>query len=302
MPNLNTIVQNTVDRAGMHGKLWSKVPANNSLLGPSTSKSLINTDAQNEYRDYAEEFIGESQALRSKVQEYDENKKSFQSDFQDRMSALRKANNEIKALSSGRNEDELAALRNARKEARQLRASRSDEAGYLRDKATDSAAAEKFESDRNLDRNVRDDMDAIQGFVKEYNSTVSYFSEGRDVSKRFTALASSFSGNDELSGSLDRVGISVNPDGQLSVDRSRLAESLAENPSEVGETLGANGLAGHVERKVEMASGQTDKLFTPPTEALGGGASSSVKSMYSSDSSVASNAYSDVGSIYHNLG
>lgn len=303
MPNLNTMVQNTVDKVGLQGKLWSKVPNNRSLLGTAANKSLVNTAPSENYKDFAEQFTGERRPPKSKVQDYDEDRKSFQSDFKSRMESLKKANSEIKSLGSGKGQSEVAARKASQSEAQQSRVSQDDEtAVYLRDKESRPATAEKNSSDQGTDGNVKEDMEAIQGFVKEYNSTVSYFNEGREVSGRFSALASSFNDSGTFPGSLDKIGISVNSDGQLSVDSSKLAESLTDNPTGVSEALGAEGLAGRVERKVEMASGQTEKLFPPPTEALGGGVSSSVKSMYGSDSSVASNAYSDVGSIYQNFG
>ena len=303
MPSLNTIVQNTVDKVGLQGKLWSKVPNNRSLLGASANKSLVNNAPSESYKDFAEQYAGERRPVRSKVQDYDEERKSFQSDFRSRMESLKKANSEIKSLGSEKNQSGGVAREASQSEVRQNIGSGDDETSmYLKDKGTPQATAETNSTDRGTGGNVRGDMEAIQGFVKEYNSTVSYLNEGREVSGRFSALASSFSDSGKLSGSLDRIGISVNSDGQLSVDRSKLAESLADNPADVGEVLGADGLAGRVERKVEMASGQTERLFTPPVDALGKGAASSVKSMYGSDSSVAANAYSDVGSIYQNFG
>ena len=303
MPNLNTMVQNTVDKVGLQGKLWSKVPNNRSLLGTSANKSLVNTAPSENYTDFAEQFTGERRPVRSKVQDYDEDRKNFQSDFQSRMESLKKANSGVKSLSSGKNPSEAAARNVAQRGVRDNGASRDEEtAVYLRDKETRPETVEKKESDQGVGSDVKEGMAAIQGLVKEYNSTVSYLDEGRGVSDRFSALASSFKNGEGISGSLDRIGISLNSNGQLSVDKNKLAESLTDNPEGVSKALGSDGLAGRIERKVELASGQTEKLFTPPADALGGGAASSVKSMYSSDSSVAANAYSDVGSIYQNFG
>lgn len=303
MPNVNMMVQNTVGKMELNGKLWSKVPASNSLLGTSAGKSLLDTAPPEKYEDFAKKFTGERQALRNKVRDYDDDRRSFQSDFKDRMASLRKAGSEIKTLGPGRNVTEPSSGEVSRNENRHSGVSRSDETtGYLRDKETSRTTDSRNEDDRISDSNVKENMDAIRGFVREYNSTVSYLNEGREVSGRLSALASSFSDSGRLSGSLDSIGISRKPDGQLSLDSSKLAESLTERPSKVSEALGSDGLAGQVERKVEIASGQTDKLFTSPADALGGGAASSVKSMYGRDSSVAANAYSDVGGIYQNFG
>lgn len=303
MPNLNTMVQNTVDKVGLQGKLWSKVPNNRSLLGPSADKSLVNTAPPENYKDFAEQFTGERRPVRSKVQDYDEDRKNFQSDFKSRMESLKKANSEVKSLSSGKTQSEAAAPNETRRETGENGTSRDEEtAVYLRDRETRPETVEKNESDQAVVSGVKEGMAAIQGLVEEYNSTVSYLNEGREVSDRFSALASSFRDGGGFSGSLDKIGISLNSNGQLSVDNSKLAESLTDNPAGVSKALGSEGLAGRIERKVELASGQTEKLFTPPADALGGGAVSSVKSMYSSDSSVAANSYSDVGSIYQKFG
>lgn len=120
----------------------------------------------------------------------------------------------------------------------------------------------------------------VKNFVNTFNSTVDYLNENRGVSNRMNALATNFGDNDNLTQSLDSVGISVNEGGKLRVNEDRLADALSEDSSNVNAVLGQKGLAGRLNRNVDLAKSQRENLFPTVTDYAGGKREEPTESLY----------------------
>ena len=82
-----------------------------------------------------------------------------------------------------------------------------------------------------------------------------------------------------LAESLNDVGI-VNDNGRLRVNESRLAEALNRNSADVANALGQNGLAGRLDRSVELANSQRDNLFPSVADYLNDRRNEPTESLY----------------------
>lgn len=127
---------------------------------------------------------------------------------------------------------------------------------------------------------TRDALSDVRNFVNTFNSTVDYLNENRGMSNRMNALAANFGDNDKLTQSLDSVGISVNEGGKLRVNEDRLADALSENSSNVNAVLGQNGLAGRLNRNVNLANSQRENLFPTVTDYAGDKREDPTESLY----------------------
>ena len=130
------------------------------------------------------------------------------------------------------------------------------------------------------DENTAAALSNVRNFVNTFNSAVDYLNENRGMSSRMNALASNFGDNENLTRSLGEVGISVNEDGRLRVNEDRLADALSENSSNVNAVLGQNGLAGRLDRNVDLANSQRENLFPTITDYAGDKREEPTESLY----------------------
>lgn len=130
------------------------------------------------------------------------------------------------------------------------------------------------------DENTAAALSNVRNFVNTFNSAVDYLNENRGMSDRMNALASNFGDNENLTQSLDEVGISVNEDGRLRVNEDRLADALTENSSNVNAVLGQNGLAGRLNRNVDLANSQRENLFPSIADYAGDRREEPTESLY----------------------
>lgn len=136
---------------------------------------------------------------------------------------------------------------------------------------------------RNLNETRDENQDAalsnVRNLVERFNDAVNYFNENRGISNRMSALAGTFDNAGRLAESLNNVGI-VNDNGRLRVNESRLAEALNRNSSDVADALGQNGLAGRLDKSVELANSQRDNLFPTITDYLNDKRNDPTESLY----------------------
>lgn len=121
--------------------------------------------------------------------------------------------------------------------------------------ADEEASAEEISSQNSDGR-----LESVQNFVRDYNSAVSYLNENRGISNRVSALANNFGSDENLTRSLSNIGIDVNSSGELSVNETALANALDEDAEGVGALLGSQGLAGQLDRSVNLANSQSENL------------------------------------------
>lgn len=129
-----------------------------------------------------------------------------------------------------------------------------------------TAETEEVEDVEEINAVVRDTaedtrLNSVRNLVRDYNNTVSYLNENRGVSSRMNALANNFNGNNALNESLRNIGISVNPTGELTINETALNLALDNDSEDVNEILGSEGLAGQLERNINRANAQGERLF-----------------------------------------
>ena len=119
----------------------------------------------------------------------------------------------------------------------------------------------------------------VKSLVSDYNDTLSFFSDNKDVSKRASALATEFADTTYRADSYAAIGINVDSKtGALSVDEDKLAKALTTESSRTENLLGKNGLSGKAESHVSLAKFQQDKVFPSMSSMLGG--ETTVASLY----------------------
>ena len=123
-------------------------------------------------------------------------------------------------------------------------------------------------------------ISTVSNFVDNYNSAMSYLNERSGLSNGISALASSFGDNKNFASSLNAIGISVNPSGQLSVNVEKLADALNEDSSNVDSVLGQEGLAGQLDKKVDLANYRNESLFPTITDYANENNSEQSESLY----------------------
>ena len=173
-------------------------------------------------------------------------------------------------------------LANATRERAQTQRERTERFAeeYLVAEQDERAEDNAQNLDTTRDENTNAALSNVRNFVDRFNDAVTYFNENRDVSDRMNALAGSFDRTENFAGSLNAVGISVNENGRLAVNETRLADALNENSSNVNELLGRNGLAGRLNRNVELATSQRENLFPTVTDYLNNRRDEPTESLY----------------------
>ncbi len=129
------------------------------------------------------------------------------------------------------------------------------------------------------EENANAALSNVRNLVDRFNDAVSYFNENRDMSDRMSALAGNFDEMGKLTESLNNFGI-VNEGGRLRLNERRLIEALDKNSAGVAEALGQNGLTGHLERSVELATTQRDNLFPSITDYITNRRNDPTESLY----------------------
>lgn len=119
----------------------------------------------------------------------------------------------------------------------------------------------------------------VRDLVRNFNDAVTFFNENRGVSNRMSALAISFTETENFADSLNAVGI-TNENGQLRVNETRLTDALNRNSEDVNELLGRNGLAGRLDRTVELANSQRENLFPSVVDYVGSRREEPTESLY----------------------
>ena len=102
----------------------------------------------------------------------------------------------------------------------------------------------------------------VRNLVQNYNNAVNYLNENRGVSNLMSALADKFVNNQTLNESLNEIGISIDAQGFLVLNENIFNQALNKDADEVETILGSEGLAGQLEKNIDLANYQGDKLFT----------------------------------------
>lgn len=113
-------------------------------------------------------------------------------------------------------------------------------------------------------------VDAVKKFASNYNDVVDFLKSNSALSKAVSNMANSFSDIRYSSGMLSQVGIEVSGSGKLSVNESKLTESIANNMDLVKDVIGSSkGIGSKVYDKAFRAMNSTQNLVAPPKYSNG---------------------------------
>ncbi len=225
--------------------------------------------------------------LTNTLENYREEKDSFDEEFDDKISSLKKSSDDLKKLGK---EGEVAEENKAA--ASTVQNTKPDRGAGTLSQLTQFLTAEgpppPVEAPGEVDytpedvpEDVRQSLSTIKSFVRDYNSTVSYLNDKRDVSNDFSALADSFGGDKDTENSLNAIGITADSSGNLTVTSGTLARVLQETPKKVDDALGDEGLAGKLDRQINLANHNKDRLFPNIAKFAGRDSADSSESLYS---------------------
>lgn len=109
-------------------------------------------------------------------------------------------------------------------------------------------------------------LSAVQDFAKAYNSTVDFLSKNSTKSASVSNLAASFRDVKFSASALDKIGINVDSAGKLSVNESKLTETLAADPMKVHKLISSGGgLADSAYKKSMAAVNNSTSLIQAPS-------------------------------------
>lgn len=152
-------------------------------------------------------------------------------------------------------------------------------------------------NDKETADNVATALKNVSNFVNDYNEAVSLFSDYSGLSKRLSNVSSMFSDNSARASGLAAIGININAEnGKLSVDTEKLTAAMTDTPAKVEYQLGAYGLSGKTQSKIDVANSQKNQLFPTITEMAGASYTTS-QALYTGNALTAMNKYSAIGNF-----
>jgi hypothetical protein len=306
MPSVNSIVGQANMVAGLSTKLFGSniAAANNSLLIKP---------ANNTFANFLKSEFGGQPALTNLIQNYSDKRESFQETLKENMASLKESSDKVKATSETETETPkiadtdndnntgatLSTLgefangnippqeKNIALAVKPKTAPKPEppEKQNLQKFANEYLTAEKSlekTADSNEDSRVTD----VKNLVRDFNSTMSYLNENRGMSNKMAALADKF-GNNNLKDSLNEIGISVNSQGLLSLNETAFTSALNKNSESVSSVLGNEGLAGQLDKNINLANNQSERLFTSIIDYANNKRQDDAESLYGNNASYA---------------
>ena len=312
MPTINSVVSQAQEVFGLSSKVFggNRALANSSILTQSAEVGFSNL--------LRSEFGGQP-ALTNLVENYSNNKETFDAAMKENMASLKESSDKVKAASESENNAESAkvadtdsdnntgaalstlgefangnvppAERNlavsiAIKPKANPRPEPQEIQNNLQKFANEYLTAEK-PSSKTVSSNEDSRVTDVKNLVQNFNSTMSYLNENRGMSSRMAALADRFSESTKVSDSLNEVGISANSQGFLTVNETALNSAFKNNSGEVNSVLGSNGFAGQLEKNINLANYQGDKLFTSITDFANQQRQDDAESLYGNNAAYA---------------
>lgn len=148
-----------------------------------------------------------------------------------------------------------------------------------------SAEQNTEETVQNADEDSR--VTDVKNLIRDFNSMLTYLNKNRGMSNLMSALADNFGNNKDLTKSLEDIGVSVDAEGFLSLNESILNSALERDADEVSSVLGSEGLAGQLDRSINLANYQGDRLFTSVLEYLNQKVQDDAESLYANNANYA---------------
>lgn len=183
--------------------------------------------------------------LKSVLASYEEAKSTFNSEFNETMSDLSASAKKVKEYNF-----------NVEKEGAITTVENTDENGKV---TTSTKYSDKLQAA----------LDSVKGLVDDYNSAVKFFGDNSSVSKRVEMMSKTFGDTTYRASLYESIGLTVNSNGSFTINESKLANAIVNDPDKVSSILGKDGLAGKVEDHVSFANSQQEKLFPTAKAMLG---------------------------------
>ena len=209
--------------------------------------------------------------LKSVLTAYEDAKTAFQTEFAETMSDLGKSAAKVKDFNFNVNPD--GAITNV---------TETDKDG----KATTTT---KYSEE------LQAALNTVKDFVDDYNNAVKFFDDNKSVSKRVEMLGDAFGDTTYRAASYAAIGLTTNSDGSISINESKLAAAIVNDPGKVSTVLGDDGLAGKAESHISFANGQREKLFPSAEKMLGDELSAAA--LYTGNAFRNMSAINNVGSL-----
>lgn len=190
----------------------------------------------------------------SKYSEYDKSSKEFNKEFIEKFSKLKESAEKLKSYSSNSvffkryNDGEYDKASSERNDVRVKPPSRS----YFKEK-------EKAVNDDNSKI-----YSAVEKFASSYNEAVSFLNNNKDKSNEISNLAQSYTSIVKYNKStLSGIGINVDANGKLTIDKDKLMNAIKENKDIVRNTLGdsTSGVANKIYNKTSVSMLQSKELY-----------------------------------------
>ena len=212
-----------------------------------------------------------NQNLKAVLASYEDAKSAFQTEFDETMSDLSKSAAKVKDYNF-----------NVAKEDAITNVTTTDKDG----KVTTSV---KYSED------LQAALNTVKDLVGDYNSAVKFFSDNKAISKRMESLGNAFGDTVYRAASYSSIGLTTNSDGSITINESKLANAILNDPGKVSTILGADGLAGKVESHIDYANNQRDNLFPAAEKMLGDELSAAA--LYTGNAFRNMSAINNVGSL-----
>lgn len=183
--------------------------------------------------------------LKSVLASYDDAKNAFNSEFDESMTALKESADKIKSYNF-----------NVEKDGAITNTTSTDDKGVTTTTTTYS-------------KDLQAALDTVKNLVDNYNGAIKFFGDNSSVSKRVEMMANTFGDTTYRASIYNSIGLNVGSDGKLSIDESKLADAIVNDPDKVSSILGKDGLAGKAQSHIDFANGQKDRLFPTAQTMLG---------------------------------
>ena len=310
MPTVNAIASQFQRVAEVSTKFFGSnfKAANNSLLVQPEYSSISNL---------LKSQFGGQPALTNLIENYSDDRESFNETLRENIESLRESSSRVKESVKTETEEPVAdvdadndnntgsalstlgefAVGNIPPQQRNLalrpqeapRPEPPEKADELQNFAQEYLTAENDENKigaivENSDEDTR--VSEVRDLVRNFNNAMSYLNENRGVSNRMAALADNFSNNNRLNESLSEIGISVSAQGFLALNETIFNHAINNNSDEVNSII-SEGLTDQLDKNINLANYQGDKLFTSILDFSGQRTQDDTESLYGNNAAYA---------------
>ena len=186
--------------------------------------------------------------------EYNKSSKEFYNEFNEKFTDLKKSASRLKSYSS----DSVFV--------KKYDAFESEKSSTKTNSVEDSSASSSISKDalKTVEDQNTNIINAVQDFADKYNDAVTFLNKNSSKSDNIRDLAQSYINIVKYNKStLSGIGVNVDANGKLTVDKDKLANAIIENKNAVRNALGdsTSGVAHKVYNKTTVAMIQSKELY-----------------------------------------